>query len=153
MFKGISALSRGILKTKKGKSTIHFNGYSTNTALLFQTIHSVIQLSIYGAVANWCKQFGLTEDEKGREISSVDKRMLTIIPPEEVQLLVYLPTMAPGNGMRENIMRFETPSSSIQLTQVCEKAHFQHRVTAGKKYKTRPNGDDGWRTITPLCRE
>ena len=66
VFKSISALSRGILKHKKGKSTIHFNGDSTNTELLFQTIHSVNQLSIHGAVANWCHQFGLTEEEKGR---------------------------------------------------------------------------------------
>ena len=47
-------------------------------------------------------------------------------------------------------MRFETLSSSIQLTQLSEKAHFQHRVTAGKKYKTRLHGDDGWRTVTPV---
>ena len=153
MFKGISALSRGILKTKKGKNTTHFNGDSTNTELLFQTVHSVNQLSIYGAAANWCKQFGLAEEEKGRDILSADKKMLTSIPPEEVQLLVSLPTMALGNGMRENIVRFETLSSSIQLTQLCEKAHFQHRVTAGKKYKTRPHGDDSWRTVTTLCRE
>ena len=37
VFKSISALRRGILKQKKGKSTIHFNGDSTNTELLFQT--------------------------------------------------------------------------------------------------------------------
>ena len=46
--------------------TIHFNGNSMNTELLFQTVHSVNQLSVYGAVVNWCYQFGLTEDEKGR---------------------------------------------------------------------------------------
>ena len=45
------------LQEKKGKSTIHFNGGSMNTELLFQTVHSVNQLSIYGAVANWCHQF------------------------------------------------------------------------------------------------
>ena len=96
MFKGISALSRGILKTKKGKNTIHFNGDSTNTELLFQTVHYVNQLSIHGAVVNWCKQFGLTEEEKGRENLSVDKKMLTRKPPEEIQLLVSPPTMATG---------------------------------------------------------
>ena len=37
-----------------------------NTELLFQTIHSVNQLSIYGAVAKRCHQFGLTQEEKGR---------------------------------------------------------------------------------------
>ena len=35
VLKSISALSPGILKQKKGKSTIHFNGDSTNTEVLF----------------------------------------------------------------------------------------------------------------------
>ena len=45
LFKSISALSRGILKQRNGKSTIHFNGDSMNTELFFQTIHSVNRLS------------------------------------------------------------------------------------------------------------
>ena len=51
VFKSISALSRGIGKQKKGKTSICFNGDSMNTELLFQTIHSVNQL-------------GSTEEEK-----------------------------------------------------------------------------------------
>ena len=66
IFKSTSALSRGILKQKKGRCTIHFNGDSVNTELLFQTVHSVNQLSVYGAVANWCHKFALTEEEKGQ---------------------------------------------------------------------------------------
>ena len=65
LFKSISALSRGILKQKNGKSSFHFNGDSMNTELLFQSIHSVNQLSAYGAVANWCCHFGSSEEEKG----------------------------------------------------------------------------------------
>ena len=52
VFKSISALSRGLLKQKKGESTKHINGDSMNTELLFQTIYSVYQLSIYGAVSS-----------------------------------------------------------------------------------------------------
>ena len=44
------AWSRGILKQRKGRRTMHFNGDSMNTELLFQTIQSV-NLRIYGAVA------------------------------------------------------------------------------------------------------
>ena len=51
-----SALGRGILMQKKGRCTIHFGGDSMNTKLLFQTVHSVNQLSVYGAVASWCYQ-------------------------------------------------------------------------------------------------
>ena len=40
IFTATSALSRGILKQRKGRSTIHFNEEFMNTELLFQTIHS-----------------------------------------------------------------------------------------------------------------
>ena len=76
--KSISAFSRGIFKQKKGKTSIHFNGDSMNTELLFQTIHSVNQLSVYGAAANWCYQFGSTEEEKGRASNLVDNKILTV---------------------------------------------------------------------------
>ena len=49
IFIGISALNRGVLKRRQNKSIIHFNRESTNTELLFQTIHSATQLRIYGA--------------------------------------------------------------------------------------------------------
>ena len=107
VFKSISALSRGILWQKKGKTSIHFKGDSMNTELLFQTIHSVSQLSVYGAVANWCYQFGSTEKEKGRASTVVDNKILTRLSQEEVQLLVSLPTQANGNRMRENVLSFD----------------------------------------------
>ena len=71
-----------------------------NTELLFQTIHSVNQLSVYGAVAN---QFGSTEEKKGRGSNLVDNKILTKLKPEEVQLLVSPPTKATGIRMREKI--------------------------------------------------
>ena len=86
VFKSISALSRGILMQKKGKTSIHFNVDSMNTQFLFQTIHSVNQFSFYGAVANWCHQFGSTEEGKGRTTTAVDNKILTKLKTEEVQL-------------------------------------------------------------------
>ena len=66
-FKSIGAWSRGILKKKTGRDTIHFSADASNTELLFRIIPSVNQLSIYGAVTDRCEQFGLTEEEKGQE--------------------------------------------------------------------------------------
>ena len=63
VFVSISALSRGILKQEKGTTSIHFKGDSMNTEILFQTMHYVNQLSVEGAVANWCYQFGKRRDE------------------------------------------------------------------------------------------
>ena len=153
VFKSISALSRGLLKQKRGKSSIHFTGDSRNTELLFQTVHSVNQLGVYGAVTDWCYQFGLTEEEKGRASASVDNKILTKLKPEEVQLLVSPPTRATGNTMQERVLSFDELAGKIQLTQLCEKAYFLHLVASGITYKIRPNADDGWGTVTPLCRE
>ena len=152
VFKGVSTLSRGVLKQKKSKTSIHFNGDSMNTELLFQTVHSANQLSVYGAVANWCCQFGSTEEEKGRANTTVENKILTKLKPEEVQLLVSPPKRATGNRMPERVQSFEELTCQIHLTQLWEKAFFQYPVAAGKTYKFRPNADDGWEQLL-LCVE
>ena len=38
-----------------------------NTELLFQTVHSVNQISVYAAVTDWCYRFGLTNEGKKNE--------------------------------------------------------------------------------------
>ena len=63
---------------------------------------------------NWCEQFGLTEEEKGRDNQSVNKSFLTSAPLHEVQLSVSLPTMASGNSLQEHILSFEALSNKIQ---------------------------------------
>ena len=67
ILKSISSFSRGILRKKNGRDTKRFNADASNTELLFRIIHSVNQLSICGAVTNWCEQFGLTDEEKEQE--------------------------------------------------------------------------------------
>ena len=153
-----SALSRGILKKKKGRDTIHFSGDSTNTELLFQTNHSVNQLSIYGAVSNWCEQFGLTENEMGQEKrlgkgESVTRGVLTSVKSQEVNLLTSSPRSASGSSLREKIQDFESLSDTIRIARVCEDVILVHRVSAGMSYKSRPDEDDGFGQIIPLCRE
>ena len=39
------------------------------------------------------------------------------------------------------------------MTSLSEKTLFQRLVTAENCNQIRPNDDDGWRTITPPCRE
>ena len=145
VFKSITALSRGILEQKKGKSTIHFNGDSMNTQLMFQTVHSSNQLSIYGAVANWWYQFSVTEEERWRAKFSVDNKMLTCLQLEEVQLLVSLPTITPRNRMGENVFELRSTDQWNTAHTLMWKTYFQHRVAAGKQNKILPDEDDGWR--------
>ena len=82
-------------------------------------------------MANWCEQFGLTEEEKeqesplgrkesvtkGRDNLSVNESFLTSEPSHEVQLLVSPPKMASGNSLQENILCFETLSDRIQFSE------------------------------------
>ena len=55
LFRATIALDRGFLKSKKGgKLQIHCNGDLSNAELLFRTMIYVSQLSVFGAIADWC---------------------------------------------------------------------------------------------------
>ena len=82
--KSVSPLARGILGRKNNKGTIHFTVDATNTDLLYRTIHSANQLSIYGAVASWCDKFGLKPDKKVFKI--VNDKILKEVESKEVNL-------------------------------------------------------------------
>ena len=53
------------------KSSIHFSGDPSNAELWFRTINSTNQLSIYGAVADWCDE--LAQQILGQSFSSIEK--------------------------------------------------------------------------------
>ena len=116
VFKSISAFESWDLEAKESKTSIHFNGDSMNTELLFQTLHSVNQLRVYGAFGNWCHQFGSTEEEKGRASIPVDNKILTKLKLKEVQHLVSSPTRATGNRIPERVQSFDELAGKIQYT-------------------------------------
>ena len=99
-----------------------------NTEFLLRIIHCVNQLCFCGPVLNWCEQ-------------------------AEVKLLASPPGLASGSSLWENIQDFESLSQTCQFARVCEDASFRHRVSAGMNCKTRPDEDDGFGQIIPLCRE
>ena len=147
VFTCASALSRGILRKLKGKETIHFNSVSSNTEPLFRIIHSVNQLSMYGAVSNWCEEIGLIADEKGQERilekgESVNKETPKSVNSQKVNSLVSSARLALGNRLRENTQDFESLSETNQFTKVCELASFWKRVSAGMSFKNKPDKDD-----------
>ena len=93
IFTATSALSRGILKRRNGKSTIHFNGDFMNTEQKIQTINSMNQVSIYAAVSNWCYNFVLKEEKK-HNLTQVNNRIMAVVEPEEVDMLISFPNQA-----------------------------------------------------------
>ena len=114
---------------------------ASNTELVFRIIHTVNQLSIYGAVSNWCEHF-----EKGQEriLESVNKEILKSVNSQEVNSLVSSPRPASGNRLRENIQDFGSLPVIIQFKEVCELASFWYRVSAALSCKTKPDEDDGF---------
>ena len=75
-----------------------------------------------------------------------------MVEPEEVEMLVSLPNLALGNNMQGSAS-FRILEKRVQMTQLCEKALFQHLVTAGNCYQIRPDDDDVWKRKATLCRK
>ena len=74
---------------------------------------------------------------------------------EEISSLVKIPRtpLASGNRMRQKLQSFQLLSAKSRLKHVYERAGFYHPVERNKWYQTRPDEDDGWGKITPMCRE
>ena len=58
------------------------------------------QISVYAAVTDWCYQFVFTNEEKEQVAIPVDHGVLTMVEPEEVEMLVSHPNLALGNKMQ-----------------------------------------------------
>ena len=126
VFKSISALSRGILKRKNNRNTIHFNADASNTELLFRTLHSATQLSIFGAFSSWCEEFG--QRPNGREptsemfVTKENEQLLKNVKPQEVNSLVQTPRCddpASRNRLRECPQNFETLCIILEKSLYC----------------------------------
>ena len=67
IFRATTPLSRCKLKSKvHGKLSIHFATDQETIEIIFRTIVSAYQLSLYGAVANMCEEFESFQDRSGQ---------------------------------------------------------------------------------------
>ena len=154
-------MSRGILKRKGRRCTIHFNADSSNTELLCRTIHPANQLSIYGAVSSWCEEFAqrtpIQKESTSEKFAAKENEQLQKnVKPREVNSLVQTPRIdnrASGNRLRECLQRFETLENAIRFTRVCGDTTIARRVSIGMYYKTIPDVDDYSGDRTSPCRE
>ena len=140
------------VRTLKGKETIHFNADASNTKLLFRIFHSVNPLSIYGAI-----RFDRRRKKDKKELSTKEnpwaKENYRAWNHKKWSFLYLLQDKHLETVSRENIQDFESLSGALQFTRVCEDASFWYRVSAGMRYKTKPDEDDGSGQIIPLCQE
>ena len=168
VFTGDSALSRGTPRRLKGKETIHLNADSSNTEPLFRIIHSVNQLSIYGAVSQWSEQFDLSQKEREstwaksaeREelvvkeaLEIANKEKLKSMNSQEVNSLVTTARNQPASGNRlgENVENLELRSRIIRIAKISDLASFLDPVTLGRRFQTHQDVDDGFGGYTAAC--
>ena len=127
---------------------------SSNTELLLKIIHSVYQLCVYGAVANWCDQVGPTEDEREHEHSiakeAINTGILKSVNPQEKNSWCPLQELKSRleTDCEENLRNFESLSEENQFPMLCELALFWKSVEGGMCYRT--NGFGG---VTLVYRE
>ena len=122
--KGTSALARGRLESRGGggKTSIHYNADPLTVELLFRIIISVNQLSLYGAVADWCEELSQQisdhfSSSTGNLVAKVNDDSESKVSPIGVsiltkQLLINVP--AQGNLVQQHKERFENLPEDIE---------------------------------------
>ena len=143
-FTATSALSRGMLKPRKGKCTIHFNGDFMNTELLCQTIILWIKSVFTRLLRIGVTQICFEEGRNRTHSTPVDDRIMAVVEPES------FPNLAQGNMMMQSEAKFR----SIEKRRFTWPNYVKKPyVTTGRRYQVQPDGEDGWGQISHLCRE
>ena len=151
-FRATTPLSRGILKSKgRGKLSIHFAADDFTSDTIFRIILSVNQLSVYGAVAAVCEEFGSHQDRSGKpEILMGQSIVLGKVKAE-----APLQNENPMNDQilwQQYIERIESLSPESKVSRFCVEAGFMRVVDVGQYFMTKDTGN--LRQFRPVaCRE
>ena len=146
-----SALERGDLRSKdKGKKSVRSNGSKENIQLILRTVISVNQLSIYGAVADLCRELS--------KISRVSGKVDANEYLETVGILAALPTADPhtdaelqGNLLQDYERKFEQLPEDQKLSKVCCDAGL--KIVEKGQFFIKFDEEEGPNEINNLCRE
>ena len=141
-FRGTSALSRGPLKSEGGGETsIHCNAEPTTAEQLLRIIVRVNQLSVCGAVADWCQDLAQrikshSSPCKETPTANVDNAPASRVPSEDVSNLTKSPIW--NSGARGNLVREIHLPEDLELTEACDDAGFMRNVFRGQLFITLP---------------
>ena len=111
-----------------GKTTIHHNAEPQTAELLLRTAIAVNQLSIHGAVADWCRAFnqraeGHPSGGTGKLVAKFSDDYFSKVPSELVSCLNKNATWnskAHGNLVQQRDEKFQNVPEDVQLTQISE---------------------------------
>ena len=121
IFRASSAFKRGEFRSKEhGKKSFHSNGSEENIELLLRTIISANQLSVFGAIADLCKE--LSEDSIATGKSEAPDHLETEIPTGPSIAGHHTNEQPQGNLLQDYAHKFEQLSDDQKLSKLCSDA-------------------------------
>ena len=143
-----SALERGELRSKeKGKKSLHFNGSEENIELILRTCISVNQLSIYGAVADLCKELSKDSEVAGTPAANEDLESMKI--PTELAIADPHTNAELQGNLQDYEHKFEQLPADQKLSKLCCDAGLK-MVDKGQFFITLDE-EEGPNEMTNLC--
>ena len=140
IFRATTPLSRGQLKSKgHGKLSVHFAANQETIETLFRIIVSANQLSLYGAFAEICEEYGSLHERTGRPVVMGQSIVLSAIKTE-----VPLDSDEPANQnflLQQYEERIEKLSQQDRLSKFCMDAGFLSVVENGQCFMTKDTAD------------
>ena len=138
VFRATSVLERGELRSKgKGKKIIHFNGSEETVELILRTVISFNQLSIYGAVADLCKELARDSPSAGKPAANENWESM-VVPTEfpHANTISQTDMSLQGNLLREYEQKFAELPEDQKLTKLCSDAGFLKDIGKGQFFIT-----------------
>ena len=112
---------RRIKKQRKGKRSIHFISSEENIELIFRTVISANQLSIYGAVADLCKELSTDSGALGKP-DAYEFLETTEIPRKPPIADPHTDAEPQGNLLQDYERKFEQLPDDQKLSKLCSDA-------------------------------
>ena len=130
-------------------NSTHFNGSEETVELILRTVISDNQLSIYGAVADLCKEL----DPNSRNQTEGEICDSLVIPteiPNANAKSQSSTSLAQGDSLQEDERKFGELPDDQKLSKLCSDAGFLQEIEKGQFFITLEEGSDFLQTA---CRE
>ena len=160
VFRSTSPLSRGTLESKGGgKLSIHFSADGGTIETVFRIIVSLNQLSIYGAVSDFCDECKSCHVRTGRLVLAGQSDPLFV----PARLLMTTPTPSTDDPAQEDLLqkyqeRVDKASEQNRVIKFCTDAGFLTTVDVGQYFMTKALNNSlslqiQWPVVSTLCQE
>ena len=155
VFRSTSPVSRGLLKSKgDGKLSRHSCSDPGTIETVFCKLISVHQLSISGAVSDWCDECDTCHDRTGRLVVEGQSNPLFVRSVMKTHIpLTDDPAQQEEDLLQRYKERIEKLSQQDRVTKFCTDAGFLTKVEVGQYFMTKDTEEFSHFTDSVACRE